>query len=195
MFPSRLGDSNVRLHEAARRLVVEKRERNLCMLTLCCNLHDLQRSNMTKTKTWKHESEWFHWNFTKRLCMSSRFRSKRHLCPWSFKIWRLSKQKIHRFLKSSGNSPNVRNDSNDRCLVFTAEHPRLGPKSVLDRLREKLSTCPKGGERAKVSRVGMEQAFSGKLTERVEMWNWIRVFHHIFHFPECQSLEIWKNTQ
>eukprot|EP00434_Breviolum_minutum_P022059 symbB.v1.2.019474.t1/scaffold1593.1/size164412/16 len=37
-----------------------------------------------------------------------------------------------------------------RCLVFTAEHPRLGPKSVLDRLREKLSTCPKGGERAKV---------------------------------------------
>ena len=79
----------------------------------------------------------------------------------------------------SGNSPNVRND---RCLVFTAEHPRLGPKSVLDRLREKLSTCPKGGERAKVSqRVGMEQAFSGKFTERVEMWlNWSGVFHRIF---------------
>ena len=114
--------------------------------------------------------------FTKRPCMSSRFRSKRHLCPWSFKIWRLSKKKIHRFF-GSGNSPNVRND---RCLVFTAEHPRLGPKSVLDRLREKLSTCPKGGERAKASRVGMEQAFSGKLTERVEMWNWIRVFHRIF---------------
>lgn len=70
------------------------------MLTLCCNLHDLQRSNMTKTKTWKHDSEWFHWNFTKRLCMSSRFRSKRHLCPWSFKIWRLSKKKIHRFLQT-----------------------------------------------------------------------------------------------
>eukprot|EP00435_Cladocopium_sp_Y103_P021596 s650_g5.t1 len=37
-----------------------------------------------------------------------------------------------------------------RCLIFTAEKPRLGPKSVLDRLREKLKACPKGGERAKV---------------------------------------------
>lgn len=38
----------------------------------------------------------------RKLCMSSRFRSKPHLCPWSFKIWRLSKKKIHRFFGSFG---------------------------------------------------------------------------------------------
>mmetsp|Transcript_13817 Transcript_13817/g.23801 ORF Transcript_13817/g.23801 Transcript_13817/m.23801 type:complete len:488 (-) Transcript_13817:49-1512(-) len=35
-----------------------------------------------------------------------------------------------------------------RCLIFTAEKPRLGPKVVLERLREKLTACR--SERAKV---------------------------------------------
>lgn len=57
---------------------------------------------------------------------------------------------VEHLIDRSGDS-NVRlHEAARRCLIFTAEKPRLGPKSVLDRLREKLNACPKGGERAKV---------------------------------------------
>ena len=138
-------------------------------------------------KTWKHHST----EFSQRFFLCQADSGPNVTFAASFKIWRLFKTKSPRFFVFFvffWSSPNFRSD---RCLVFTAETPRLGPKSVLDRLREKLSTCPKGGERAKVS-----ESWAGMMCRFLRFWlkEWKWGKKHVFFiaFPGQMPEVAWN---